>query len=315
MVRTEEGKDVKAGRERERKVWIAKRRGLLCRLCPGLCKWMLVGMGWEWRSAGQSVQGCFGEGRPRLGRRTSLALALPKASRGAQLQLTMMAADCVGYVSTQPAWSPPPDLEQQTTCNSPYQRNMGPCCTRRHAQHLGSIRFRYMMPKCNSTIALQPVSTWHRSHRKQVQHVVQARQYHSLPNGLPSPQNAQSTISPDALLSWLCILGRHTSSTQYTSCISIPPPSLPGLPSSLSSHGAGPLTALFVPGSPFSADCQAPPTCRHAFRFAPGSCTVPCVLQSAAPYQHTPSRNPGFNFSISQSINQPITARPPDSFI
>lgn len=43
-------------------------------------------------------QGCFGEGRPRLGSHSSLALALLKASREAQLQLTMMAADCVGYV-------------------------------------------------------------------------------------------------------------------------------------------------------------------------------------------------------------------------
>lgn len=58
---------------------------------------MVVGMGWEWRSAGQ-MQGCFGEGRPRLGSHSSLALALLKASREAQLQLTMMAADCVGYV-------------------------------------------------------------------------------------------------------------------------------------------------------------------------------------------------------------------------
>lgn len=42
--------------------------------------------------------------------------------------------------------------------------NMGPCCTQRHAQDLDSIRLRYVMPKCNSTIAL--VSTWDRSHRE-----------------------------------------------------------------------------------------------------------------------------------------------------
>lgn len=46
-------------------------------------------------------QGCFGEGLAGvagLGSHPSLALALSKASREAQLQLTMTAGDCVGYV-------------------------------------------------------------------------------------------------------------------------------------------------------------------------------------------------------------------------
>lgn len=52
----------------------------------------------------RAEQGCFGEGQARLGSHSSLAFALSKASREAQLQLTMMAADCVGYVPCLPMW-------------------------------------------------------------------------------------------------------------------------------------------------------------------------------------------------------------------
>lgn len=40
----------------------------------------------------------------KVGQSLSLALALLKASREAQLQLTMMAADCVGYVPSLQYW-------------------------------------------------------------------------------------------------------------------------------------------------------------------------------------------------------------------
>ena len=48
-----EGKDrgANGGKRQEEGEKVMDRERYERYVCPGLCKWMLVGMGWEWRSA------------------------------------------------------------------------------------------------------------------------------------------------------------------------------------------------------------------------------------------------------------------------
>lgn len=69
-----------------------------------------------------------------------------------------------------------------------------------------------MLPKCNGTITIQQVLTWDRSQADALSVLVDStsnmykiRTYPQR-NGLPSPQNAQSHLSFDCFLSWLCTL-------------------------------------------------------------------------------------------------------------
>lgn len=198
--------EVKAGGKRERKVWIARdTAAMYARDC---CKWILVvGMGWEWRSTGQSRDVLEkveqGWAVTQLGSRASQGFP-----RGAA------AADDDGRrlcgVRTKPAilvdaWSCPPNLEQQPATAS-ESRNMGSCCISTDAQDLDSIRFRYIIPKCNGASTIQQVSTWDRSQADASPEHIEHVENTNLPNGLPSPQNAQSPISFDCFLSRLCIL-------------------------------------------------------------------------------------------------------------
>lgn len=108
------------------------------RNCVCVNGWMVVGMGWEWRSECSARAGIILEKVEQGWAVTRAWLSpFPSLSREAQLQLTMTAADCVGYVfvctcpTSQMDWISPPNLrsmQQQEPGTVPTSENMGPSC-------------------------------------------------------------------------------------------------------------------------------------------------------------------------------------------
>lgn len=101
----------------------------------------------------------------------------PSLSREAQLQLTMTAADCVGYVfvctcpTSQMDWTSPPNLRDQCSSKNLEQslsaRTWDQAATDTGAQQdLDSFKFRYMLPKCNGTITTQQVFDVGQGHKQ-----------------------------------------------------------------------------------------------------------------------------------------------------